>query len=137
MGEMTLQLPGFLKDRIRSAIRESAKATKFVVGAFIAGLVVSLLELACTGQVYLPSIQFMLRQGRYEAVGPLLIYNLAFVTPLIIVFILAWAGMKSDALIRFQQKHTATVKVLMGILFLALTAFLLFGRNVIPELAGK
>jgi cytochrome c biogenesis protein CcdA len=133
LGEMTLQLPGLFKEQIRAAIRTSAKARRFVIAAFLAGLVISLLELACTGQVYLPTILYMVRSGRSDAYGYLLIYNLAFIVPLIVVFILAWRGMRSDALIRFQQRNTAAVKVVIGLLFLALTAFLLFGDALLPR----
>jgi cytochrome c biogenesis protein CcdA len=137
LGEMTLQLPGMLKEQIRTAIRTSAKASRFVIAAFGAGVVISMLELACTGQVYLPTTLYMLRSGRTGAMGHLLVYNLAFVLPLIVVFGLAWAGMRSDALLRFQQRNVALVKILTGLLFLFLTLFLLFGHLIIPELAGK
>ena len=55
--------------------------------------------------------------------------NCAFIVPLVAIFILAWAGMRSDALIAFQKKHTALAKVLTGALFLALALFLIFGRG--------
>ena len=128
LGDMTLQLPGFLKDRIRTVIRTGARARNFVIAAFVAGLVISLIELACTGQVYLPTIQFMLRSGQRDALGLLLLYNCAFIVPLVVIFILAWSGMRSDALIAFQKKHTALAKVLTGVLFLALALFLVFGQ---------
>jgi HEAT repeat protein len=137
MAEMTLQLPGALKEQIRTAIRTSAKARRFVIGAFLAGIVISLLELACTGQVYLPTILYMVRSGRGDAMAHLFAYNVAFILPLVIVFILAWAGMRSDALLKFQQKHVVLVKVMTGVLFLALTGFLLFGHKVLPMMAGR
>ena len=39
-------------------------------------------------------------------------------------------GLRSEALIAFQQRRTAMVKVLTGLLFLALAAFLLFGYRL-------
>jgi hypothetical protein len=131
---MTLQLPGFLKDQIRSVIRTGARARNFVIAAFASGLIISLLELACTGQVYLPTIQFMLRGGQRDALGLLLLYNTAFIIPLTAIFILAWAGLRSDALIALQKKHTALAKVLTGALFLALALFLLFGHDWLAAL---
>jgi len=133
LGEMTLQLPGLLKDQIRGVIRTGAKATRFVIAAFLVGLVVSLLELACTGQVYLPTIQYMLKAGHGRAVNHLLLYNTAFVVPLIVVFVLAFFGLRSEALIALQKKHTSTVKVLTGLLFLAMAAFLLFGHRLLAR----
>lgn len=130
LGEMTLQLPGMLKTQIRGVIRTGSKARHFVIAAFLVGIVISLLELACTGQVYLPTIQYMLKAGHGSAVRHLLVYNVAFVLPLFVVFALAFMGLRSEALIAFQQKQTAKVKVLTGILFVALAAFLLFGHRL-------
>lgn len=126
MVEMTLQLPGFLKDRIHGVIRKGARHARFVAAAFAAGLVVSALELACTGQVYAPTILFMLKTGeeRLAAMGYLLAYNAAFVAPLFVVFALAMAGLRSEALIRFMHRRAAAVKFATAGLFLIL--FLVF-----------
>lgn len=123
--ESTLQLPEFLKTRIRSVIRVQAKSAHFIAAAFASGIVISLLELACTGQVYLPTIVYMMKQGSLTAVGYLLLYNIAFVLPLIIIFVFAWLGMTSDALIDLQKKHTAAVRFATALLFLALWIVLL------------
>jgi len=62
--------------------------------------VVSIVELACTGQVYLPTIIFVLGlpQWRARAALALVAYNLMFVTPLIVVFLLAYFGTTSSSL---------------------------------------
>ncbi|HOW97287.1 MAG TPA: HEAT repeat domain-containing protein [Kiritimatiellia bacterium] len=124
LADITLQLPGFLKDRIHTVIREGARHARFVAAAFVAGLVVSVLELACTGQVYAPTILFMLKTGeeRFAAMGYLLAYNAAFVAPLFVVFALAVFGLRSDALIRFMNRHAAGVKFATAGLFLLLFA---------------
>jgi cytochrome c biogenesis protein CcdA len=130
MDEMTLQLPGMLKDRIRGVIRSGARARNFVIAAFLSGLVISLLELACTGQVYAPII-YQIQKGRLDAVFWLVIYNLAFVTPLIVIFLLAYGGLRSATLIDFQKKHTFAVKIGLGLLFLFLSLFILFGSKLL------
>ena len=43
------------------------------------GAAISLLELACTGQVYAPTILYMLQAGEGRAAGYLALYNLAFI----------------------------------------------------------
>ncbi len=134
---MALQLPDPLKQRIRGAIRTGARAQHFVIGGFLTGIVISFLSLSCTGQVYLPTIQYMLHAGRASATGQLVLYNAAFVIPLIIVFVLAWTGLRSEALARFQQRHIPLVKVLTGFFFLFLTAFLLFGAKIFPQFGGS
>ncbi|MCW1885690.1 HEAT repeat domain-containing protein [Luteolibacter flavescens] len=128
--EMSLQLPGFLKDRIRGVIRTGARARRFVIGAFLAGLAISFLELACTGQVYAPII-YHIQQGRMDAVAWLLAYNLAFIVPLIVIFGLAFTGMTSNALIAFQTKHTFAVKIALGLVFVALAWVIIFGQKML------
>ena len=132
ISDMTLQLPDFLKNRIRGTIRKRARSRNFVVAAFITGIIISILELACTGQVYAP-IVYQIQQGRADAVTYLLIYNLAFILPLVIIFVLAYRGMTSEALVRFQKNHTATVKYATAILFFALTLIILFGDKIFPH----
>jgi HEAT repeat protein/cytochrome c biogenesis protein CcdA len=126
LDEMTLQLPGFLKDRIRGVIRTGAKARRFVIAAFVAGIIISFLELACTGQVYAPII-YSIQQGNRDAIAWLLAYNLAFILPLVVIFILAFTGMSNKALINFQTKHTFGVKLALGLVFVALAVVILFG----------
>ncbi|WP_170157001.1 HEAT repeat domain-containing protein [Roseimicrobium gellanilyticum] len=118
--DMALQLPGFLKTGIRGVIRTGAKSSHFVIAAFVSGIIIAALELACTGQVYLPTIVYAMKTGIASATGFLLLYNVAFIVPLVVIFILAWRGMRSEALIRFQKTHTATVKYALGALFLLL-----------------
>lgn len=130
--DMTLQLPSFLKNRIRGVIRKGAKARNFVIAAFVSGILISFLELACTGQVYAPII-FQIQQGSTDAVFYLLLYNLAFILPLVVIFILAYRGMTSEALIRFQKKHTATVKLATAVLFVLLALVILFGDRILPH----
>lgn len=130
LDEMTLQLPAFLKDRIRGVIRTGARARRFVIAAFISGLVISLLELACTGQVYAPII-YQIQQGRLDAVAWLVTYNLAFIAPLVGIFLLAYGGLRSEALIRFQKRHTSSVKTALGVLFVVLAALILFGGKLL------
>ena len=130
---MTLQLPGFLKERIRGVIRSGARARNFVIAAFLSGLVISLLELACTGQVYAPII-YQIQKGRLDAVLWLVIYNLAFIAPLVVIFLLAYGGLRSETLVTFQKKHTFAVKLGLALLFLCLAFFIFFGARLVHAL---
>ena len=129
--EMTLQLPAFLKTRIREVIRTRARARRFVVAAFVAGVLISLLELACTGQVYAPII-YQIQKGQADAIGMLLLYNLAFIFPLVVIFFAVWAGMSSEALIRIQKKSTFGVKIMLALLFFVLAVVILLGEHILP-----
>jgi hypothetical protein len=96
------------------------------------GVAISVLELACTGQVYAPTILFMLKTGRNTAgaLSYLVFYNLAFVTPLIIIFILATLGLRSDGLTHFMHRHAALVKFCTAGLFFVLFLLFLFGDRL-------
>ena len=128
LDEMTLQLPGFLKKRIKGVIRTGTRARRFVIAAFVAGIIISFLELACTGQVYAPII-YSIQQGKADAVAWLLAYNLAFIVPLIVIFGLAFTGVSSNALIAFQTRHTFAVKIALGLVFVALAVVIFFGSK--------
>jgi len=63
---------------------------------------------------------------RGKALGYLLLYNLMFIIPLIVVFILAYYGTTSKQLSDFLQKHAAPVKLGMSIVFILLAGWLIF-----------
>lgn len=126
IGDMTLNLPHGLRMRINAVIRRGRTSQAFVVGAFVTGVVVSFLELACTGQVYLPTIVFVMSRPemRVRAFIFLVLYNLLFILPLVVVFILAYRGTGSKQLTRFLQRRAAAVKLGMTLLFAALAVWL-------------
>ena len=136
LADTALQLPGFLKRRIHATVRVGARHRHFVIAAFVAGIVISFLELACTGQVYLPTILFMLNTGRdvAGAIVFLIVYNLAFIFPLLAVFACAYFGLKSDTLSRLLQRHAAAVKFATAALFLLLFIFFVFGDRFLAVL---
>jgi len=126
LDDMSLALPHRLRMRINAAIRKGRNSSAFVLGAFGTGLVVSVLELACTGQVYLPTIIFVVSQPdlRARAVSYLVLYNLFFIVPLLVVFVSAYYGTGSKQLTQFLQRHAAAVKLSMAMLFAGLAAWL-------------
>ena len=126
--DMALNLPKALRRRINATIHNSKKIGAYALGAFISGVLVSLLELACTGQIYLPTIIFMssVPELRGKAVANLLLYNLMFIIPLIVVFVLAYYGTTSKQLTAFLKKHAAAVKLGMALVFLTLAGWLIF-----------
>ncbi len=125
--DISLQLPERLKEKIRTTIRIGARHRRFISAAFVTGLTISFLEFACTGQVYLPVIQYMLESGgkKLAALYYLLVYNVAFVLPLVIVFIIAFSGMKNEKLVDLMRKNAAIVKFATALLFLLILVFLI------------
>ncbi|HSR30140.1 MAG TPA: hypothetical protein VLY63_06200, partial [Anaerolineae bacterium] len=124
--EMTLKLPLSLRRRINKVIRENAQTRAFVAMAFVTGFVVSLLELACTGQVYLPTIVYVMSQPELagQAFLFLLLYCLMFILPLVVVFVLSYYGTSSEQLGQFINSRTSTIKFLTGLLFVGLALWM-------------
>ena len=119
--EMVLQLPDSLKKRIQSTIRKRVKMTAIAGSALVIGFLVSVFELACTGQVYLPTLMYMVRTERQAgSVFLLLLYNLGFILPLLAVFALAYFGVGSQKLARVFQRHMVWVKIALAGVFVLL-----------------
>ena len=125
--EMKLQLPDFLKKRIHQTIREESKSTRYFLAAIAAGFIVSLLEFTCTGQVYLPTILFVtnIPSLRANAISYLVLYNLMFIIPLLIIFGVVYWGVTSEQLAFFLKKRAPSIKLFTSLLFFALAGILI------------
>ena len=123
-----LQLPSFLKNMIHSAIRKNVRLSNFILMAAVTGFIVSLLELACTGQIYLPTIMFIstIPDLKVNTLFYLLFYNLMFVVPLILVFSFAYWGTTSTQWAALTQKNFGKIKMAMTLLFFGLAVLLLY-----------
>jgi len=131
LAEMSLQLPSYLKDRIHRTIREGSRTRRFVPAAFASGFVISVLELLCTGQVYLPTIIFVVGvpELRVQATLYLVLYNLMFILPLVGIFALAYFGTSSRDFTKFLQQRAGAIKLGMAVLFLALGGWLVYAAT--------
>ena len=125
--EMKLQLPDFLKKRIHRTIRERSKSPRYLLAAVTAGFIVSLVEFACTGQVYLPTILFVTNVPslKASAVSYLLLYNFMFIVPLLIIFGIVYWGVTSEQLAFFLQKRASSIKLYTSLLFFVLAGILI------------
>jgi len=125
--DMALQLPHKLRMWINTAIRRGMRSQTLVIASFVSGVVVSFIELACTGQVYVPIIQGLSNpEHRAQSTLDLMVYCLAFVVPLIVVFVLSYAGTTSKQLTRFFNQCAAPVKLVMTVVFLAIGFWLVY-----------
>ena len=123
-----LQLPSFLKNMIHSAIRKNVKLSNYILMAAVTAFIVSLLELACTGQIYLPTIMFIstIPDLKVNALFYLLFYNLMFVVPLVLVFSFTYWGTTSTQWAALTQNNFGKIKMAMTLLFFGLAGLLLY-----------
>ena len=122
-----LQLPQAIKRRLHSDIKSRTRAAALMASSLVLGFLVSLFELACTGQVYFPTLVYLHRVRRDAgSLSYLLAYNFAFILPLLIVFALSYWGISSQRLGWWVQKSMKPVKLLLTGLFLGLAVLTAF-----------
>ena len=99
-----------------------------MLAALAVGFVVSLIEAVCTGQVYLPTIALILKEADanfMRAMAFLVLYNLMFIVPLVIILCLSVMGYESKGFNNFLKNHLGLTKLALCLLFLALLILLL------------
>jgi cytochrome b subunit of formate dehydrogenase len=131
MAKMKLQLPMFLKKKIHGIIRRQTRSTKAgFIATFTLGFIIAATEVVCTGQVYLPTIGYIMSipELRVNAFLNLVLYNIMFIVPLVGVFVAAFFGVTSEKMAAVTKEHTGTVKLLTAILFIGLGVFIFLVR---------
>lgn len=119
--ESLLQMPFFLKRMSHRFIRYFNQLPLYILGAALSGFLVSVIELACTGQIYLPTIAYMNQSARSSrSIILLLIYNVAFIIPLTLVFVLYFFGLRHERIRQWYGTHLVLVRVLSALFFIAL-----------------
>ncbi|HAJ57079.1 MAG TPA: hypothetical protein DCL35_04845 [Candidatus Omnitrophica bacterium] len=135
---MALQLPRAIKNKIHSIVGEYYRKDRMgrkkaffslALSALIVGFMISILEAVCTGQLYLPTIVFVLKEGtlRAKALFYLIIYNIMFILPLVFILIAALGGATSKQFEVYARKNLGVIKLAMAAVFLALGIVLLKG----------
>ncbi|MBM4341198.1 MAG: hypothetical protein FJ110_16840 [Deltaproteobacteria bacterium] len=134
---MKLQVPDFLKKKIHRIIRTKStemegaqgnQAMRFLLAAIFIGFIVTLLQSTCTSQVYLPTLLFIthIPSLRGNAMFYLVLYNLVYVLPLLVIFGIVYWGVTSEQLSFFLQRRASTIKLLTACFFFALAGILIF-----------
>ena len=131
MAKWKLQLPLALKKKVHKIIREGTQSKRAgFIGTFALGFIIAGTEVICTGQVYLPTIGYIMTipKLRVHAFFNLVLYNIMFIIPLAGVFVAVFFGITSEKMALVTKEHTGTVKLLTAILFIGLGVFLFFLR---------
>ncbi|MDD2646725.1 MAG: cytochrome c biogenesis protein [Patescibacteria group bacterium] len=114
---------GFLMEiplRWRPTIKRILNSVTTPFGAFIAGFAISLFELPCTGGPYIVILGLLAKEvTRSTGIFYLLIYNLVFVSPLIILSLIIYKGLSTASKLEaIRQKKIKLLHLIAGILML-------------------
>ena len=123
---VTLKLPEGVKVLIRKIAMESWSGPAVALTGFCCAFLVTLLDALCTGQVYVPVLALISREpGAWRSFALLAIYNLAFVAPLVAVFVLASKTTDAFQMAKWSSRNVIPAKIALGVMFAVLGAILL------------
>lgn len=106
-----LRMPPMLHSRAQSWV---GRAT--LPGLFVAGSLIGLCTVPCSGSVYIAVLALLSsRTDLAGALGYLVVYNLAFVLPLIVLLGAAATPVAMRALARWQLHDRASLKLALGL----------------------
>jgi len=94
------------------------------LGVFAAGV-----ELPCTGGPYLAITLLLSQNFNLMALLLLLVYNIIFVMPLVVILLMAYSGTKLTFIKRWKQKNKGYMRLATGILLIALGFALMLIAN--------
>lgn len=117
--KVVLKLPKKIQKITRSLIRTQTKKQNIFITSILLGILVSIFELGCTGQVYLPILGYIYRStpSDFYTLFLLLLYNTAFIIPLLAVFTLVYNGVSSKKIGDLFSSNLPLIKILFFILF--------------------
>jgi cytochrome c biogenesis protein CcdA len=123
----SLSIPASQIDRIKKYAEEGT-----VVAAIILGIIVSAVELPCTGGPYLAITTLLAERLDFMAIMYLLLYNFIFVLPLLIIVLLAYFGTTTLDIKHWKDKYKRWMRLVTGLLMLGLGVLLiLFAQGTI------
>lgn len=106
-----------------------------IPGAIILGIIVSAVELPCTGGPYLAIMTILADQPDWQTVWYLFIYNVIFVLPLMVIVVLAYFGTTALDIRHWKDKYKKWMRLFTGLLMVGLGVLLiLFARGDITLL---
>jgi cytochrome c biogenesis protein CcdA len=118
-----LSIPESRKGLLGDYIRRAS-----LPGAFVLGILAGLLGFSCTGGIYISILGLMGRDMTVMAGLPwLILYNLVYVLPLVILTLLVAYGISPDRAEQWRSDHKRTIRIIIGIILVALGLVILLG----------
>jgi cytochrome c biogenesis protein CcdA len=118
----SLAIPESKKPLLQKYIRKATLPAAIILGALVA-----LFELPCTGGVYLVILSLLAEKNTLvQAVFYLFIYNLVFVSPLLLILFGVYYGLPPEKVEAWRKEKRRWMHLAIAILLLALGASMFF-----------
>lgn len=121
----SLQIPHYFAKKIQ----EFSSSNTTFVGVMLLGAFVAAVELPCTGAPYLAIITVLRVNFDLGAFAMMLLYNLIFVAPLIIILIMVACGAKLSSVQKWKEDSKGAMRLAIGLLLIALGWILILIAN--------
>jgi cytochrome c biogenesis protein CcdA len=114
------KIPGFTHTYLARFMQKGS-----LFASFITGVLVSLFEFPCTGGPYFSILALLRGQATIlSGLGYLLVYNLVFVLPLILIVVLASNKLLTEKINVWRKQNSKIFTVASGIIFIVLCVVL-------------
>ena len=120
----SLQIPPYFANKIHNYSKNITIPGVIFLGAFIAGV-----ELPCTGAPYLAIITVLSLNFNMSAFFLLVLYNIIFVLPLVIILLLVAGGTKISAIQNWKQANKGYMRLGIGLMLIGLGWLLILIAN--------
>ncbi len=104
-------------------IIEKFMASGTLISIIILGVIVSLFELPCTGEIYIGILTIMSLHKTF-GIMYLLIYNLIFILPLVVLTYLVYRGTSTSRLQNWTVSNRKYMKLISGLLLVGLATYI-------------
>lgn len=124
-GGFVIEIPRAWRPRLKQLLNAATSPG----GAFMAGFAVCLFELPCTGGPYLFILGLLAQQTTFAAALPLLLlYNIVFVLPLLVITISLYYGLTNvEAATAWKERNLRTLHLVAGIIMTGLGIAVIIG----------
>lgn len=120
----SLQIPPYFAEKIHQYSKNVTIPGVIFLGIFIAGV-----ELPCTGAPYLAIITLLSLNFDYYAFLLLVLYNIIFVLPLVVILLLVAGGMKVEKIKNWKQANKGYMRFAIGFMLIGLGWLLILIAN--------
>ncbi|MEK6943507.1 MAG: GAP family protein [Nanoarchaeota archaeon] len=121
---ITLSIPPEKAKKINEMTKKFTLPAMIVLGVFVAGV-----ELPCTGGPYLAILVFFSQNFDFTSFMLLVLYNIIFVMPLIVILLMVFFGYKIQNLKRWKQSNRTYMRLAAGIVLILLGWLLILIAN--------
>lgn len=123
-GGFVMEVPMSWRPRMKGLIMSVTSP----LGAFLIGFLVSLFLLPCTSGPYIVVLGMLAQRTQFaKALGYLILYNLIFVTPMVLLTLAVYKGLEPEKVEEVRQKRLRLLHFIAGVILIGMGVVILAG----------